>query len=57
MAKKTRTKLARAKVRAKKTKLDVKIARDKWEIKSLGKKLRKRKQILSRRLRYRAKLK
>jgi hypothetical protein len=56
LAKKTRTKLARAQARAKMS-LDVKIARDKREIKSLGKKLRKRKQIHSRRLRRRAKLK
>jgi len=56
LAKKRLTKLARAKLRARK-KLDVKIARDKREMKSLGKKIRKRKQILSRRLRARAKLK
>jgi peptidoglycan hydrolase CwlO-like protein len=55
--KKVRTKLGRARLRVRKAKLDAKITRDKRDIKSFKRRLRKRNQILSRRLRARAKLK
>jgi chaperonin cofactor prefoldin len=51
-----RTKLARAKLRARRTRLDVKITRDKKQIKSLERKLRKKQALLERRLNARAKL-
>lgn len=55
--KKARTKTAQVRLRIRKAKLDVAIARVKRNIKSLTKKLRKQTEILSRRTARRAKLK
>lgn len=54
---KARSKLAATRLRRRQAKLDVKIARSKRTIKTLGKKLRRETGILSRRQRQRGKMK
>jgi hypothetical protein len=51
------SRLARARLRSRKTKLDVKIARDKRTIKTLTRRLRKAQGTLSKRVRMRRRIK